>query len=61
MPPPILLNLCAAFLRNRQQRVKIGQDKSNWLPILAGVRQLTKLEPLLFLVIINDLITTAPI
>ena len=30
--PPILLNWSAAFLRNRQQRVKIGQDKSNWLP-----------------------------
>ena len=59
--PPILLNWCAAFLRNRQQRVKIGQDKSNWLPIFAGVPQGTKLEPLFFLVMINDFTTTAPI
>ena len=59
--PPILLNWCAAFLRNRQQPVKIGQDKSNWLPILAGVPQRTKLGPLFFLVMINDLSTIAPI
>ena len=59
--PTILLNWCAAFLRNRQQRVKIGQAKSNWLPITAGVPQGTKLGPLFFLVMINDLTTATPI
>ena len=59
--PPILLNWCAAFLRNRQQRVKIGQDKSKWLPIFAGVPQGTKLGPLFFLVVIKDLTTMVPI
>ena len=59
--PPILLNWSAAFLRNRQQRVKVGQDKSNWLPIFAGVPQGTKVGPLFFLVVINDLTKMVPI
>ena len=67
--PPILLNWSAAFLRNRQQRVKVGQDrvnnsgqdKSNWLPIFAGVPQGTKVGPLFFLVVINDLTKMTPI
>ena len=55
-----LLNWCAAFLRNHQQHVKIGQEKSNWRSITAGVPQETKLGPLFFLVVINDLTTAAP-
>ena len=52
--PPILLNWCASFLRNRQQRVKLGTFKSSWKPINAGVPQGTKLDPLFFLVMVND-------
>ena len=58
--PPTLLNWCASFLRNRQQRVKLQSVKSGWNFIHAGVPQGTKLGPLFFLVMINDLTTTVP-
>ena len=50
---PILLNWCASFLRNPQQRVKLGTFKSSGKPINVGVPQGTKLDPLLFLVMVN--------
>jgi hypothetical protein len=58
--PPTLLNWCSSFLRNRQQRVKLQSVKSGWNFIHAGVPQGTKLGPLFFLVMINDLTTTVP-
>ena len=59
--PPILLNWCASFLRNRQQRVKLGTFKSSWKQINAGVPQGTKLGPLFFLVMINDFPAAFPL
>ena len=44
------------FLSDRKQRVKLGETVSDWMSINAGVLQGTKLGPILFLVMVNDLI-----
>lgn len=54
------MNWCADFFQNRYQRIKLGPFKSSWRPTHAGVPQGTRLHPLFFLVMINDLIPTLP-
>ena len=50
-----LLSLLESFLSNRFQRVLPNGEASEWLPVKVGVPQDSILDPLFFLIYINDL------
>ena len=54
-----MLSWILDYLKNRKQRVKLGQDcKSEWGDIPAGVPQGTKLGPWLFVLMVDDIDVT---
>ena len=50
-----LLKWLEAYLKDRKQRVVVGNAKSSWLEVVSGTTQGTVLGFLLFLIFINDL------
>ena len=53
-----LSNISIDFLKESKQRVVLNGQHSKWSNITAGVPQGSILEPLLFLIYINDFFTS---
>ena len=57
---PCLVRWIAAFLQGRSQSVRTGSDSSNIRSLNGDIPQGTKLGPVLFFVMVNDLVNTWP-
>ena len=53
--PNFIIRWLCAFLSNRSQRVRLGQEFSDWVGLKGSVPQGSWLGPLLFIILINDL------
>ena len=54
--PEFIVSWVGAFLHGRQQRVRVEQSVSDWLPVNGGVPQGTRVGPIVFLFMVNDLL-----
>ena len=55
-----LIPWICSFLSGRTQFVNVCHSTSNWTAVTAGLPQGTKLEPILFFITVNDLISHSP-
>ena len=53
--PNFIIRWLCAFLSDRSQRVRLGQELSDWVMLKGSVQQGSWLGPLLFIVLIDDL------
>ena len=53
--PNFIIRWLCAFLSDRSQRVRLGQELSDWVILKGSVPQGSWLGPLLFIVLIDDL------
>ena len=52
--PNFIIRWICAFLSDRSQRVRLGQELSDWVSLKGSVPQGSWLRPLLFIVLIDD-------
>ena len=53
--PGFIIRWIGYFLSDRSQRVRLGQELSDWVHLKGSIPQGTWLGPLLFVILINDL------
>ena len=58
--PTVIIRWVASFLKNRQQRVKIGNTFSLWLDLKGSIVQGSWLGPKLFITILINLVVELP-